>query len=94
MEGIYDYISLDNPTAALGVVNEIYNKIQVLTDFPEMGSVYRKEMTGSYEFFSMDIIALFILLKPIVRMFRYSVYFTGQWILRDILFLNNARLWK
>lgn len=43
---IYDYISIDNPNAALKVLNGIYNKVQMLGDFPEMGSIYRKEHEG------------------------------------------------
>jgi toxin ParE1/3/4 len=46
MKKIYDYISIDNPNAALNVINGIYDKVQMLGNFPEMGSIYRKEPEG------------------------------------------------
>ena len=43
---IYDYISKDNPTAAGKVVSGIYDKAQLLSNFPEIGYKYRKEEEG------------------------------------------------
>ena len=40
LEDILDYISVDNPTAAAQTVNGIYERTQVLADFPEMGHRY------------------------------------------------------
>jgi len=40
LRDIYDYIAADNPTAATGVVEGIYEKAQILTDFPEAGYRY------------------------------------------------------
>ncbi|KAA3617093.1 MAG: type II toxin-antitoxin system RelE/ParE family toxin [Calditrichaeota bacterium] len=34
---IYNYISQENPNAAHKVVNGIYNKAQVLREFPKVG---------------------------------------------------------
>lgn len=43
---IYEYIALENPTAAGKVVSGIYEKAQLLTDFPEIGYKYREELEG------------------------------------------------
>ena len=46
LKDIYDYISQDNPTAATKVVSGIYEKAQLLQDFPEIGYRYRSEPEG------------------------------------------------
>jgi plasmid stabilization system protein ParE len=43
---IYDYIALDNPDAARKVVSDIFEKAQVLRQFPEIGHIYRQEKDG------------------------------------------------
>jgi len=43
---IYEYISLENPTAARKVVSGIYEKAQLLSDFPKLGYTYREEPEG------------------------------------------------
>ena len=43
---IYEYISKDNPTAAGKVDSGIYDKAQLLSDFPEIGYKYREEPEG------------------------------------------------
>jgi plasmid stabilization system protein ParE len=43
LEDIHDYISQDSPSAAQGVVSGIYERVQLLRDFPEIGHIYRKE---------------------------------------------------
>lgn len=40
LKDIYEYIAQDNPTAAGDVVDGIYNKAQVLKEFPEIGYKY------------------------------------------------------
>jgi len=40
---IYDYISQDNPTAAEKVISGIYDKAQLLSNFPEIGYRYRQK---------------------------------------------------
>jgi len=40
LKDIYDYIALDNPSAAKQVVEGIYNKAQILKDYPEVGHSY------------------------------------------------------
>jgi toxin ParE1/3/4 len=46
LKDIYDYIAQDNPTAAAVVVEGIYEKVQILRDFPEIGHRYRSEPEG------------------------------------------------
>ena len=43
---IYEYIAQDNPTAAGKVVSGIYDKAQLLSDFPRLGYKYREESEG------------------------------------------------
>ncbi|RIK71839.1 plasmid stabilization protein [candidate division KSB1 bacterium] len=37
LQDFYDYISADNPNAALRTVEAIYERTQVLSQFPEIG---------------------------------------------------------
>jgi toxin ParE1/3/4 len=46
LRDIYEYISRDSPSAAARVVQGIYDKAQLLRDFPEMGYKYRAEPDG------------------------------------------------
>ena len=46
LKEIYEYIAQDNPTAAGKVVTGIYEKAQLLSDFPEIGYKYREEPEG------------------------------------------------
>ena len=46
LRDIHDYIAQDNPTAAQRVVSAIYEKAQLLKDFPEIGYNYRTEPEG------------------------------------------------
>lgn len=43
---IYDYIAQNSPTAAGKVVSGIFDKAQLLGDFPEIGYKYREEPEG------------------------------------------------
>lgn len=40
LRDIYDYIAADNPRAAAEVVEGIFEKAQVLTEFPDVGYKY------------------------------------------------------
>ena len=40
LEDIFEYIAADNPTAAGGTVQGIYERAQVLAAFPEIGHRY------------------------------------------------------
>lgn len=46
LKEIYEYIAQDNPAAAGKVVSGIYEKAQILRDFPEIGYKYREEPEG------------------------------------------------
>ncbi len=46
LKEIYEYIAQDNPTAARKVVSGIYEKAQLLRDFPKIGYKYREEPEG------------------------------------------------
>jgi len=46
LKDIYDYIAQDNPSAAAGVVEGIYEKAQLLKNYPEIGYNYRSEPEG------------------------------------------------
>ena len=40
LRDIHDYISQDNPVAAARVIAGIYDRVQILRDFPEIGYRY------------------------------------------------------
>jgi len=46
LEDIYKFIAKDNPEAATNVVRGIYEKAQMLRDYPEIGHIYRSEPEG------------------------------------------------
>ena len=46
LKDIYDYIAQDNPSAAARVVEGIYEKAQILRQFPYIGYRYRSEKEG------------------------------------------------
>ncbi|MBI2866658.1 MAG: type II toxin-antitoxin system RelE/ParE family toxin [Chloroflexi bacterium] len=46
LRDIYAYIAADNPGAAKKVVAGIYDRVQVLRQFPELGYLYRPEADG------------------------------------------------
>ncbi len=47
LEDIYEYIAQDDPVAAATVAEGIYDKVQILAEFPEIGYVYRTEREGN-----------------------------------------------
>ena len=40
LKDIHDYITEDNKRIATKITKEIYNKVQILTTFPQIGYVY------------------------------------------------------
>jgi plasmid stabilization system protein ParE len=46
LKDIHDYIARDDADAAARVVSGIYEKAQLLRDFPEIGYKYRSEPEG------------------------------------------------
>jgi toxin ParE1/3/4 len=43
---IHDYIAVESPRSAQKVVKGIYERAQLLADFPEIGYVYQREPDG------------------------------------------------
>ncbi len=71
---IHDYIAQDNPTAAGKVVSGIYDKAQLLSDFPELGYKYREEQKERYVFSCMGITGL--LISSLIISLIFQVFFT------------------
>lgn len=46
LKEIFDYIYQDSPGNAESVVSNIYERIQLLKDFPELGHIYRSGSEG------------------------------------------------
>ena len=46
LEEIFEYIAADNPHAATAVVSGIFDRAQILSEFPQIGYLYRKEQEG------------------------------------------------
>ncbi len=44
LKDIHDYISQDKPSVADRVVNEIFEKVQILHEFPEAGYQYHTKL--------------------------------------------------
>ena len=43
---IHDYIAQDSPSGAAKVVSDIYERVQLLKSFPELGHKYKSEPEG------------------------------------------------
>jgi plasmid stabilization system protein ParE len=61
---IYNYISQDNPDAARSVVAGIYEKTQLLHQFPEIGYKYRSEPEGEVRILLYGHYRVAYLIKP------------------------------
>jgi len=46
LQDIHDYVAQENTRSAQSIVTGIYQKAQVLTDFPKIGHHYRTENEG------------------------------------------------
>ena len=57
LRDIYDYIALDNPTAAARTVEAIYLKAELLRGFPNRATATGKNQTATSAFSFTDIIA-------------------------------------
>jgi toxin ParE1/3/4 len=47
LKEIYEFIALDDENAGTRVIEEIREKARLLTDFPDMGFVFREEAEGT-----------------------------------------------
>ncbi len=64
LQDIFNYISQDNPNAAQNVVDGIYNKAQLLLEFPKIGQIYRIEREGEIRTLLYGHYRITYLLKP------------------------------
>jgi plasmid stabilization system protein ParE len=46
LEEIFEYVAAENPLAAGSVTSSIFERAQMLSDFPLIGYLYRKEQDG------------------------------------------------
>ena len=56
LEEIFEHIAADNPHAATSVTSSIFERAQILRDFPHIGYLYRKEEEGEIRLLCMAII--------------------------------------
>jgi plasmid stabilization system protein ParE len=56
LKDIYDYVAADNPAAAVGTVNGIYEEARLLRQHPEADTNTRLNHLATSEFFSIVII--------------------------------------
>ncbi len=64
LKDIYDYIAPDNPTAAMNVVNGIYKKAQMLSQFPEIGYKYDPQSDDNVRILLYGHYRIAYLIKP------------------------------
>jgi len=73
MQEIKEYISQDNPEAAIRITNNIFEKIQSLAEFPKMGAALDKKIgiSTKYRYLVCDkYIAFYILEDDFVSIMR------------------------
>lgn len=61
---IHDYIATNNPAAAIRVIDGIFERTQVLRDFPEIGHKYRDEPEGEIRILLYGHYRIAYLLRP------------------------------
>jgi plasmid stabilization system protein ParE len=64
LRDIYEYIAVDNPGAAAKVISGIYEKAQMLRQFPEIGYVLRAEAEGEIRILIYGHYRIAYLVKP------------------------------
>jgi len=64
LEKIYKYISLDNPIAASHVVDNIYQKAQILKQYSEIGYIYKNDQDGKIRILLYGHYRIAYLIKP------------------------------
>jgi len=57
LRDIYDYIVLDSPSPATRTIEAIYQKAEILREFPESGYRSGRHQIGTSASYSTDIIA-------------------------------------
>ena len=64
LHDILEYISQESPDVAYRVVEGIYNKSQILSEFPKIGHIYREEPEGEIRILLYGHYRITYLLKP------------------------------
>ena len=64
LQDIHDYIAATNPRAAARVVEGIYEKVQLLRQFPELGYRYDRHPTQHIRILLYGLYRIAYLLKP------------------------------
>lgn len=80
LQEIFTYISEDSPTAARKVVSGIYDKVQLLKDFPEIGYQYRSENEGDIRVLLYGHYRIAYLLKSTTRIEILGVFHGALYI--------------
>jgi len=73
MKEIKEYISEDNPEIAIKVIKEIIEKIEILSEFPEMGKMlmYKIKLNNKYRYIvSGSYIIFYLFEKNVVSVQR------------------------
>ena len=64
LHDIYDYISKENPDAALQTIESIYKKVQILKEFPESGYYYNRNYSHHIRILLYGHYRIAYLIKP------------------------------
>ncbi|MBC2697581.1 MAG: type II toxin-antitoxin system RelE/ParE family toxin [ANME-2 cluster archaeon] len=64
LHDIYDYISKENPDAALQTIESIYKKVQILKEFPESGYYYNRNHSHHIRILLYGHYRIAYLIKP------------------------------
>ena len=64
LKDIYNYIAVDDPEAAARTVSNIYEKAQLLRDYPRMGYPYEPEQSREVRILLYDHYRITYLIKP------------------------------
>ncbi len=64
LQDIHEYISEDDPMAAQGVVQGIYEKTQILKNFPKIGHAYKNEEKGEVRILLYGHYRIAYIVKP------------------------------
>ena len=64
LHDIYDYISKENPQAALQTIESIYTRVQTLNEFPESGYCYNRNHSHHIRILLYGHYRIAYLIKP------------------------------
>jgi len=64
LKAIFDYIAEDNPETGFRTLDAIYEKVQILQDFPEIGYRYHQHPERNIRILLYDHYRIAYLVKP------------------------------